>query len=858
MKFKFTKKVDPSFDYFDWNGIKVPFSTNQKLVLDGKETVPDKPHISYLKRGNIQAACISMAREALILLMGEMTFQVRGWDAPTAVSASVPEGAIYLDKRGVPVVNEDWGDQHALDADGDRCSIHRHKDNPGQAVLVKYPVTSTPITGLISKDGILEKFTGLTVEDSQKLISQYNTSGEVYGIPGDGITVEFGKNTPYQEEKFFLKGHTPAPVGLLTNGWNTYELDKAQAKRGWARKIDSMFNNYQRYEDIELGGLKAARKDEASLADSDITKLDYALAYQHAWALTGTGRLAGLSEQALEWFPALDEKGLKQVLTDISKLNVDFRKREENDFERRKPTLRTSPFLKKLLPARYYYKGKLIENPDAITKGGLIKFYELKAMPGAPSAVVIWLQRPEGIPVALTDVKRKDHDPEGLGFAYVLYPVWDNRELYSNDKTGDQSLMVSAKSCWVHPIDHLEKCLRQFDNKVINPENGVVVSRFPESWEEWNWPSRAGKIKRLQKFLTDYCGEYGDVVNCTMRNRRPELLEHNIKFARASAVIDYGGIELTPEQMWKIASKASSKLRLCLGGNKQTKSHVRKYCIADESGTPAWGAFKTKCHPARQGKQRAQLVHALKEVRMRVAIVNCNTLTQCFITPSGIEKQTTSSGFLPMCLNSLGDAQAYLDSLTDLEKANMPDNFLKGTEFTTWTGQKVTVWVVNPRNTVQVGKLISTRAEKFVPRVIGPVVDLDDFNANMENKQIDLVIPVTELINKGAHTNMLEKCTEHMIHFKSYVSEDLTQLGDITIPAMVGEFIYFRSGAHSENTPPRWRTCRYKGIDGHVIIRQIEKLYGKEWEQEVNILPALELLDSMKKIMKRCGIKFNR
>lgn len=863
MKEKYVKKVDPTVDYFDYNGIQVPFSTNQKIVLDGKETVPDKSYVYDLKSGNVKRAVISMLREALIWTIGEKACKVRGWDAPIAVSAAVPEGTITLDKRGIPILGEDWAAEHFIDADGDRCVIFRVGD---RVVIVKWPITYVPLSATWNQAGVVEKFTGLTAEMATNLLATYRTKCESgYAIPGDGIDVEFGSNTPYNEKKFFIKGHGPSFTGRMTNGWNTFEAFECQSLRGINKKLDFFMKNGERKTQIEHGvqgmeGIKKVSKDavKTTIAEIDVTNLPYAIAYENAWALTGTGRLASLSEEAIAWLSKLDEKGFKKVLTDISKLNLSFREKKTKEFERRLPVSRSQSCLKKLLPKRYVYNGEVVENTKNITQGGLIKFIEIgPAEPGRPSAVLVWLTRPDGTPVALTDVKRKEYDHEGLGYAYVLYPVWDNRTLYDNGKTGDQHPVASARKEWVHPIDHLEKCLKQFDTAVINPETREVVSYFPQSWDEWGYASRAGKIKRLQSFLTEYCGEYGDVVNCNMRNGRPELLPHNSPFIRSTAVIDYGGVDLDAEQMYQVAEEASAKWKLCIGGNKQTKMHVRKYCLATETGAPLWRPIGAECHPARLGKQRAQLVHALKEVKLRVAIVNCETLTQYFITPSGAEKQTIEAGFLPMCLNSLGDAEEYLNSLDDREKAEMPDNFLKGQEFTTWTGNKVTVWVVKPRNTVRIGKLVSTRGEKLEPRIIGEVIDLDEFDENMENRQIDLVIPVTELINKGAHTNMLEKCAEHMIHFKSYVHEDLTQLGNITIPAMVGEFIYYRTGAHSENTPPRWRTCRYKGIDGMVIMRQIEKLIGKEWIQEVNIGPALEMINAAKRIMKRHGIKLN-
>lgn len=781
----------------------------------------------------LEAAMLSAKKEMLLNLVREMAFKVKGYEAPLAVSAVCPVDHVYFDRHRI-IINEAQATSKYMDADGDRATVLFNKDHT-KCVLVKFPITSQPLILNVLHSLPNEHIHGLTHEMVGNILTEYPVKIVAEAPrewPGqsqeakDAIKAEWDK-LHWDRRALRLKAHTEVPVGLMTNAWNSYDL-WTYRDEPFESKIQKIYTDPQRALDIEDFGMKAVRKDGNVAAEADVLKFgaSKALAYEYAWALTSASSIGGMNANQLEW---VFNTNLSDLVTRIRKLDVKFR--EVNPSQNKA----------KPLPA---IDGELILR---LKKMGLIRWTEYPhADKTMPPSVMIYLSLPNGTPVALTDVKRDNNRDEGLTFAFLLSPIFDNVDLY--DEEGE--LVMPASNKFEHPINHMAKMMSTFDSRIINPmiprdDPARVTGYFPRSWEEFIDPKRSIKVAMLQKAIQEYCGIYGDPCPAYNQNGKPVPSQMAFGLIIRSVAIDYGR-DMNELEMEEVQLKALKLCNYSEISSKSTSRRIRKYVLANAEG--GFILAPTNVHPARPGKSRAQLQRTLKAVTMKVAVIRLGADTptgsskQILITPSGIAKQETNEAFLPQVFNTREAYDNYLKGYGKTEE-QVP---AKEVHFQTWTGERRMCWVISPKTGIKIGKLVDLVGNKFMPRkikqvhVVGELVHVPDQGIFQENgDEIDLLFPVSELVDKYNHHDFLKNAVETTIW-----------IDNKPVQAMVTDWTFYRTGSASENIPPRERRCNYRGIDSYPIMAALLQIVEDLNPAPVNLAFATALRDACLTLLK--------
>lgn len=318
----------------------------------------------------------------------------------------------------------------------------------------------------------------------------------------------------------------------------------------------------------------------------------------------------------------------------------------------------------------------------------------------------------------------------------------------------------------------------------------------------------------LQKLLIEWMGKYGDPAPAHLL---PDGGFQVTSIARAiirrTVVVDYGR-PMSAEEMYQIAKLAQKSCNFSLVGSKGTDRRVRRYMLANEHGASILDTQGVS-NPYRGGCQRAQLQRALKAVEMNVAFVAMSTQNGCYITPKGVKLQETTEAFLPQVFNS---EEAYLDYLSSnsLTTEKCPATLR---EYWTWTGHARVAWIIGSKDTIRVGKLVCPLGQKFMPRliedcvVVGKKITTNEAGIReVDQDDAHLIIPVQELVDKDMHHILRDAEERHiLIDGESFL-------------CLFMKYTFYRTGAASENIPPRWRGFGFRGMDSMVIQHALQKI----------------------------------
>lgn len=787
---------EKNLNYLDVYGIKVPWraSTRISTVTPQGVTVTDKKpgYIvnleKWLETGSgfsLSNGLLSLTKEILLELVRESGFKVRGYDAPIAVSAEVPYGHVFIDEIGGRIIVNEWeASNRAVDADGDRGVIVM-SDSKEEAVLVKFPITSQPQILKVLKHMPEEQFSNC----SRASMRKHKTGPKPYDRE--------------EVEKCFEKKHKEVPVGLLTTAHNVLDLWVTEGMP-LPQRMNTIYNTFLneegktlRYREIEEGAMKAARKEDLETGTFEVFNMNNvrkdivngkmvgvsrALADEHAPFLTGKSSIGSLPAKRLAWVKYTD---LDQLMEDIFKLDVRYREVAGADRMESFPTFVEANLLRRLISL------------------GLVKYKEYTHVdPNMPPCVAIWLCNAKGQPVGLTDVKRQGR-AEGLTYAYLLSPVFDNVNILDRDG----NVVVPASKKWVHPINHLAKMLSTFDSAIRVNSYSPVHHYFPESHNEWHNPKRIEKVAMLLQCIQDYCGSYGDAAGAKIATNGKEVNVNPFAMATAtrSVVIDYGK-NMDDKEMLEVASLANADKNICIAGSKSTSRRLRKYMLANEAG----GSILDKDCTAsiyRAACNRSQLFRAINKKKYKVALVKMNTQSQVLITSSGVKKQETNEAFLPQVFNTYEEYENHLkgNNLTPEECPALR------TEYSTWQGETRVCWTIDGKTSIKIGKLVDMYGNKFMPRWSEKAIVM---LKNGEMEEVDLIIPITEIQAKGCLDVILEESKDATLYPSN---------GQV-VKCIYAELTFFRTGAASENVPPRWRTCSFKGMDSYPIYNQVSKI----------------------------------
>ena len=860
--------------------LTVPFRTQvwtTKVAPDGTNEVrPTYPNfIKCLEDGRIDDALVSLSIEIRTRLIMALSFKHISLEAPLGVSMQVPRGCFMVDREHGNIIriiiNEAEAEEMACDADGDRASLIWDVERK-KAALLKWPFTKRILVLTYIPGKCVEHFTDLTVTNLKKYWEMYprNRYGtEMPSLPDKAtFLVDDGVHyVPQSEKSAFLKGHKAALTGPLTVKFNTADAFKC-INLAWQAalvKIGESLDLGIRYDEIELKSMKAARKDH--LDHVTVITEDKMLRLQPWLAPFLTSRKSVTrSGQRLEdvmWVFELNPNTKHFKAVEAAKIAWSL-KLTKADFIVKKNSV--------LQPKNYDLKVVDFNLIDRVIKSGYMKVeafphfasihnrvdcagkscehehtwpklpFSSDALDLAKLPVIsVMLQNSEGVPISLTDTKRDDYNADNgvESYMYLLPPVW-NSEL----------------SAWVHPLTHLAewfktvvyvdekdkvKLASPFDSTIRTP-SGEIVSYFARQtdssgeyttyWkdstitDEYGQPIyRKGekidhfrqypvKAVKFQQALTEYCGQYGYAVRCKRTG---------LKFTPAPIALDTVSKILTVDymkdsnefEMWEHINKANKQIRLCMSGNKQTDRRVRRYYLGRPNGTAIIGSAES--HIARPGKSSSQRVRAATElITFRVAIVDGPTKTQGHITPSGVQKQLANC-FMTQPLATEKEYLKYCAKNNILPKPSPLTTRIQ----TTITGERRMSWLVDPKPTAVIGKLVDDNGNKLMPRPISQAWEIDEFEGDeFRSKQIDLIIPLFELAAKGCMRSLLGLNAVPTDKLKTVEIADSESVSR-RFKAVIVDLEFFRTGAASENIPARYRMFSADGMDMHIALEGI-------------------------------------
>jgi len=804
--------------YLDVHGVQVPYfvSGYTTVITDTgpelQEVVP--PYVTalreFMENGSLYQrdnALTSITKEALLYIVRETALKVPTITYPLAVSANLDYDEVYFCKNsGRAIINEEKGVVSFWDADGDIASFPLDTKSWKQAIF-KWPFTMGISILTRIKERPKEVFKPLTKTAYDKITS-------LTKIPRFGENVDF--------DTVFLAQHTPPDIGIITSGWDNSDLWESRKMPQYEKErylfnshINAQYGIPQRAVDIEKEGMQMISK-RAQAGKTFSLKNQKALAHKNAWLLTSCKGIALMKPYQLDWFNKAD---LPKLVDDTLNLRVEFR-----DLYPTKT------------PEQYdiHCDSTLFER---LVRFGLLDWEEIpSANPNFPPSVKIWLTY-KGRPCALTDIKREGRDV-GLTYVYVLYPVFDNAVIFDSevDEDGQPVVVHDRAFDFVHPIEHLQKMLSSFDCAIRSfdeHDNERIWGYFPKSRDDWEDPKRRIKLKNLQAWLQNYCDTYGDPCPALLDEGYTELTPHSEAIASRTVVVDYGK-ESTPLEMLAIAKRVQKKYPVNLVGSKSKNMRVRKYLHANKYGGSCL-EYSGTASLHRPGKARAQLLRVLKEMTMTIAIVKCNTQTQVYITPSGVQKQWVETAFLPKVFTTYNSACEYIENMK-LDEEPVEVHCIS------WWGEHQLVWRVPSRKPLEVGKIIAEDGFKAMPLKINQVYVKEP--GLKDTVPVDLLIPYTELEAKDLLRAYGAKAQQRMIYLPDGQK----------VSAMVLERVMYRSGTPSENVPPMKRISTFKGINRIPVKVALQEL-GIYEEPEYDISFAVELQQAKLALLKKFNIQ---
>lgn len=824
-------------------GIPFPVIPSSKSTVRSPEGFKVRTHmpiyITQLKRNiekesdaALKAGILSCYKEIALAVNRGKSLSLEGQEAPLAVSASIPYDSVWIDHVGQRLVlNETFALEHYWDADGDRATLHFGKkfevdeeycerfggidpltqehiapgsevDHTGFGVLIKFPVTSPPpILKILQGTQVpLESFQDFGFKEAESLLAE-------------------AKPLPDAEE-LLNKSVNIANTGIVTSAWNTKDLFDT-TELPWWQRLCHFYTDPNRPKDIEDNGLKVIRKDGKEAQELAIAEFMAQISLEDAWkpALTSTGSIGSMDESRLAFFEDTNLEAYTQAVLD---LNVTFRERKEGFVNENK--------------YHTLVDGFLIENLESM---GLIRFAEFNAQPGLPPACIMYLSLPNGTPTGCADVKREASSETGLTYAYVVYPVYDNLDVYG-EKNGTFQVVWPASKTFVHPKVMMSKILSSFDSTIR--WNGEVKGYWCDArargvryaLAQFQDPKWATRVSMLEKAIRDYAGIYGDPIPAEFANGTvtPTIMAKAI--ATRTVVVDAGKV-CTPVEMAVTLLEANKVHPINFCGTKSTNMRVRKVPLANSEGGAAWAPLGI--HLARPGKSRSQLLRSAMIPKMTIAIVRGATIGGVEITPSGIKKQTTETCFLPQVFDTIEDFENHCKGfgLDPKEEQCLTK------EAPAWTGETRIYYSSSPKSQIRIGKLIDALGNKFMPRRYDQAVVTPKYGETGEvvdlGKPIDLLIPADELIAKGCLQHFLGKAEEREI-----------EVDGKFFTALVCEHQFFRTQTASEAIPARKRKASYDGMDMFPIYRKLYELSKVNFVNP-NLGFAICLQNSLRKLL---------
>lgn len=629
----------------------------------------------------------------------------------------------------------------------------------------------------------------------------------------------------------FMKTHTIVPVGIADGTAKNAEL-------AWSRtmsrddKCKALYRSPLAYTLIEQEGLGGIRKDhDISCKDQQITRLVQAaienpltLATPYAVGTTRTNSGGKLKPHQTTWVGRLD---LEKLAEDQMNGHFEFVEKGSGGEPGNVKIKTGNHNVVKILAEAGILDVKVLRND----------FH-----PELPPALQIVMRRGNKT-IALTDIRKAQGVIEGLVYTFILPPVFnaDTGKWVS----GLQHMHDMCQPVWVQQEDSEEWTLVQgVDGDIRTAKDGPFIRKWCQSQSGHHKPAdfwaQDYKLGKFRAFLANHVSRYGLVVPAESGLSIPE---DNLKFAVNTAVVDYGIRGYDLERWWNIFQN----LTLLCPASKGTDERVRKYALNSGSGDHPWYA-NPQSNPRRAGQMLSQLSRVSKKMVMRVAIV-CPTPLDIDPThwSEACQYQITKSGIKKQML----DESVFMSRVSHVPH----EDFTQEVKYTTIKGQERVAWLGDPKRTKRIGKLIDCNGGKAMPcptigfsqawteeegkvcPEVGTVIEVrgeeltiteitEDrafvvskdgrvghimtpyfFVDGKVRKDIDLIVPVKELVDKGLLSLYLENASQDIMY---------TDNGEMVV-VWVTDIEMFRTSTPTENLPTKLRTKMVKGFDALLV-----------------------------------------
>lgn len=749
--------------------IVVPYRSIGSLTLVTGDTTEAQPmvppFVTHIGNGNPEMALLSLRRELQAEILDLTTVLYPAWTGFVRTCSGLATDEYSIGPDGEIIFNQTYAEERATDQDGDWASIIRGKTQSKSVssgrmakllsealqceqvgsnadTPVKFPVTKT-ITNLryTKWSDKNDRYYSLSLKNWWKLCEE-------------------NPDPHYTEEdawKMFDKNHEPGMVGIFDNAHDCAELYDSR-HMDYESRSEYLFSNEQRFIDIEVGQLKAVRKEDGVTSQtSPILLRRIRIKPQF---LCGLSSKSVIMRRNPDILMSTDDVDIVEHVERLKVLDIEFDEPEILD-EYTPPTERR-------FEQPYFNNDQPVQR---LMKLGILASKDIPHLLQGFHASLFLMVNANGEPVALIDTKRGG----SVGYSFRIPPVIWYR---------DGKLMIS------NPEDYMNRALSTVDLHVRRPD-GSSAGAWPRNLSDLERYPVKGNLTQLaiQKFVASFGF---DVVESESLNAVGKSLVSQV------VAVDYSTYPGTKREfMEKIVTAMKAKFGMypCFASGKGKSPDIRKYPLTKDL-SPIW-VKGANVNPRRSGNILSQLMRSLKlKETFTVAVVSGTNFsrprdkgnwTQVLITPSGIEKQKLEHLLMER-------ATTYID-LDD-------DNSL--VDFTTTgihhrlNGTKVLVYMAPPKPPKRIGKLIDEYGNKFVPGATS--------QATIGSIPVDLILPIQELLSKDTAHHLLRDAKEAVMHWNGK-----------TITVLLIQMRLFRTASPSENLESRKTYVRCRGVEGHGI-----------------------------------------
>lgn len=700
------------------------------------------------------------------------------YTAAIRVSGSIPKGYYHIDDYGNIMVNEEDAKERAIDSDGDRGSMwFKGKKNQSEAMLVKFPITKR-CPWLKPYGTVTEKF---------------------HSLPADLDIGDFYPKieTAQEFDKLFLHSRQDALVGIKTNNADARDIFFSRGLTGEEKRA-SLAQSPWRFEDIE-GGMKNVRGHTINQS-SDYDKYSYSISstnkglWVHSKDLPKSFLLDGdLDHMFDQWF----------------NLECSTKRRK------RKP-LRDSG-----RPSVKYRNETLMR--DLINLGA-IRFHHIYHQDETLGmCAVVTVHAKDGNVIGLTSVKKDGASV--VNYGYVVPPQFRIRQHFkvNGKKVNSDEVVWDNGWKWREALDenqvkyhdaeyHGTDVFKLSPEQVLEIELSKMFYMKVKTWEQVE--NNPVYIRKVIAKLEETCGKYGYPMLLTNEKSIVKIgskyaNEQTLTIASESFSVEFETriperVVLCRPGLFKAFQVAGSKYQPALLGGDKGKCRSNLMFGISRKGTnfiPVWAP--EGCNPKRSGEIKRQIANSKPLGDCYFFICDCDTETQMFCTPEGLEKQSIDGIFMPRIITPTKD-----EDFTTLEIRSL-------------AGEVSKVHLIDPRRTARLGKIVLPCGVKNQLAALED--DIWVWNGKGRSKA-HFVMSYKELINKQCFRALVDKY---------FVGFDDALINGQEVRGMVLRMPAYRTLNHSENVAPGYRDTRFNGMSGLIITSSLE--------EEVGFTPAQNL-----------------